>query len=792
MKSAIKPTLAMAGAFLSTVLLTRAETLLYKDNFDTADTTNLDAAPLTGRLTGSLAATVFPRSAKILQEISANQLLMHSSPATGRVRFQNAAGWHDWASGSEGASILTAGGMRVQFDLTPPVTTNDSWIAFDIGHNAATAGEPDFRVVDGGTDYGILIRNNGNSVRFDGGASVGNGTAFNPLPAPQHVVIDFAFTSFADGSNVVAKTTVGGTLIATDNFTWDGNAGAIFMELETNQNGALIDNFSVSTVPAEFDVALTPTSFVSGVAQGEYLGALTGSTLLGGPESSTFTFVSGPGSTDNGKFQIVDDQLIAGSYNFKQDAGGTQYAIRIQGTGSATSRVGQQAFVLTLIKDDDNDTILDAWELSFTGNLTDLNGLAFGPGPGAGTGDFDNDGIPDPDEYNLSKTTYPGISPILADTDGDTLNDNDELSGAGSRPPTSPVRADTDGDGLSDKLETNTGTFVSATDTGSSPTVVDTDIDGARDGFEVLNESNPVDNAFRPALPPGFALLPLTDDASTGISITKTYTHAISGGAAATINGVQFSELSPTVTPENFSWDVEAAGTKAVIAAANNNAWIPANGGVTGPGLLSLLGTFTYGFLGQGPQGVSQSYVLSGLTPGVTYQTKIYIRSWAVDGNGRPLDLVFANGATVVQPFGALLADRPDIVLNNGNVDSAYCLAYTFVAEGTALVINANVPATSAGSGSLHLYGLSNEVAPSAGGELKITSFSPNGVGGYLINFRGAANTTYKVMKSPDLVTPFQPLTIPINVTTDAGGLGSATVPVSEASESREFYRIEK
>ena len=52
---------------------------------------------------------------------------------------------------------------------------------------------------------------------------------------------------------------------------------------------------------------------------------------------------------------------------------------------------------------------------------------------------------------------------------------------------------DTDGDGLADGAETNTGTFVSAADTGTSPTNPDTDGDGLSDGSEVLRfGTNPV------------------------------------------------------------------------------------------------------------------------------------------------------------------------------------------------------------------------------------------------------------------------------------------------------------
>ena len=50
---------------------------------------------------------------------------------------------------------------------------------------------------------------------------------------------------------------------------------------------------------------------------------------------------------------------------------------------------------------------------------------------------------------------------------------------------------DSDGDGLDDSVETNTGTFVSASDTGTNPNVVDSDNDGFSDGAEVAFGTDP-------------------------------------------------------------------------------------------------------------------------------------------------------------------------------------------------------------------------------------------------------------------------------------------------------------
>ena len=46
---------------------------------------------------------------------------------------------------------------------------------------------------------------------------------------------------------------------------------------------------------------------------------------------------------------------------------------------------------------------------------------------------------------------------------------------------------DTDNDGLPDSVETNTGVYVSPSDTGTNPNNADTDGDGINDGDEVSN-----------------------------------------------------------------------------------------------------------------------------------------------------------------------------------------------------------------------------------------------------------------------------------------------------------------
>ena len=234
-----------------------AATLLWQDNFDTANTTVFDAAPLAGRLSGTLASTVFASSAKIQHGISNNQLnfLDASGDSTfGRLRFQDSGGVYDWASGTTGSTILNAGGVRISFDWTPTVS-DANWIAFNIGHDSS---DPNQRLISADTDSAILFRNDGSAGQvFDSGAGSNvAGFTNTDLGTPRHVVIDYLFDSFADGTALTLNATVDGTLVYSGSAgQWAGNGGALHMELETN-SGELIDNLSISAVPEPATLAL--------------------------------------------------------------------------------------------------------------------------------------------------------------------------------------------------------------------------------------------------------------------------------------------------------------------------------------------------------------------------------------------------------------------------------------------------------------------------------------------------------------------------------------------------------
>jgi len=122
------------------------------------------------------------------------------------------------------------------------------------------------------------------------------------------------------------------------------------------------------------------------------------------------------------------------------------------------------------------------------------------------------------------RTAAPGFWPVVAgalsgiDADGDgvqILFDNCVLIANGDQMDFDgdlfgdACDLDDDGDGLDDIVETNTGSFVSPTDTGSNPLDADTDDDGFDDGEEVRAGSNPTNPLSTPLTipPPGVPTL---------------------------------------------------------------------------------------------------------------------------------------------------------------------------------------------------------------------------------------------------------------------------------------------
>lgn len=136
--------------------------------------------------------------------------------------------------------------------------------------------------------------------------------------------------------------------------------------------------------------------------------------------------------------------------------------------------------------DDDNDGLLNGWEVSY------------GLDPNSDVGDDGADGDPDADNLTNTEEQDLGTSPVNDDSDDDGLKDDVETGGGSWTSPTdtgtNPLDDDTDDDGLKDGVETNDDRFISDTETGSDPHELDSDTDGLPDGWEVNAGLDPNDD----------------------------------------------------------------------------------------------------------------------------------------------------------------------------------------------------------------------------------------------------------------------------------------------------------
>jgi autotransporter-associated beta strand protein len=142
---------------------------------------------------------------------------------------------------------------------------------------------------------------------------------------------------------------------------------------------------------------------------------------------------------------------------------------------------------------------------------------------------------------------------------------------------------DTDADGLPNSVETNTGIYVSQTNTGTNPAVADTDGDGAGDWYEVFASfTNPTNPTSKPNVP-----YPLPKpDTSTGITTKPVKVFILAGqsnmvgmgdmnplGANGTLSTIVKTEKKfPNLLDTSGNWsarqDVQYRGVISAIAKA--------------------------------------------------------------------------------------------------------------------------------------------------------------------------------------------------------------------------------
>lgn len=180
--------------------------------------------------------------------------------------------------------------------------------------------------------------------------------------------------------------------------------------------------------------------------------------------------------------------------------------------------------------DMDGDGLPDVWEIENFGDITSQeasddpdndslnNGGEFVRGTDPNIPDTDEDGLPDIVETGTGTfvdASDTGTNALIADTDGDTLNDNVETNTgifvSATDTGSNPNLADSDDDGLTDNVETGTGVLVDANNTGSDPNKPDSDGDGVSDQREIEEGTDPNDSNSTPTI-----VVALGDDFETG------------------------------------------------------------------------------------------------------------------------------------------------------------------------------------------------------------------------------------------------------------------------------------
>ena len=205
---------------------------------------------------------------------------------------------------------------------------------------------------------------------------------------------------------------------------------------------------------------------------------------------------------------------------------------------------------------------------------------------------------------------------------------------------------------------------------------------------------------------------PVTDDASSGISSSKTYTHAVdfgSGTPGANINGVQFTAATTGTLPANVQYDVTSGGRNDNSGNGNHN--------VTG-NVVNLFTDMIYN--GNNAAGGAATVTLQGLIPGVEYDARFYTRQWGA--GSRTSAIGFDTNADTI-PETTVTISQDNASLNPPgfpDADQAYALSYQYTAESSSLSTTFTQAVYNA---SWHQYGVSNEfVADTATVKVRVTA----------------------------------------------------------------------
>jgi VCBS repeat-containing protein/autotransporter-associated beta strand protein len=197
---------------------------------------------------------------------------------------------------------------------------------------------------------------------------------------------------------------------------------------------------------------------------------------------------------------------------------------------------------------------------------------------------------------------------------------------------------------------------------------------------------------------PAFSFVEISRDGDSGITRSKTYTHAIDFGSsgAATVNSVPFAT--------DFGQLVGG------ISNLGSRTYGPStHAGSTPPAVTGNVASLFRDMVFSGPD---PGYVeLTGLTAGQWYDFRLYDRAWDYDGAVRTYQLQFDVGGNGSVEFTSPTIDQNRAANDppglSGNVSWATSYRYQADASG---VLRVTIDLAPNWTGTYHLYGLTNEV----------------------------------------------------------------------------------
>ena len=348
----------------------------------------------------------------------------------------------------------------------------------------------------------------------DGIPDLGDGTVFNGTAEVFNEQLRLTLDDFAGGFASFAIPAIAGSSlgwVATFDLTIIDSAGANDPAdgLSFNYgNAALTELGSAEEGMASIGAVTENISFeVDTWMNGDPELGVNIAEKVGGVDTN-LAFTNGSiladGTTVSGQVEMIYDRTVGLSFTTT----GLLTNADFSGVATTFSPDDAYTFIFSARVGGANETVLVdniVITTGFQGNDTDGDGIPDSYEDANGLdktvndaeGDLDSDDLSNIDEY------VAGSDPQDDDSDDDGLKDGAETNTgiyvSASDTGTNPLSEDTDSDGLLDLVETNTGIFVDADDPGTNPNLADTDNDGFDDGSEIASSTDPNDDTSVPA-----------------------------------------------------------------------------------------------------------------------------------------------------------------------------------------------------------------------------------------------------------------------------------------------------